>query len=96
VGWEARKRGTGSYYYRSVREGDRVKKEYCGGGVLGEIVALDDELRRLQKAEKLAFWKEEKERLEANAAFLKELEKAAEILIRAHLIAAGCHKHKGE
>ena len=96
MGWEARKRGTGSYYYRSVRSGDRVTKEYCGGGRLGRLAAQLDEVERQQREEEANYWKVEKERLEANAAFLRELEEAAEILVRAHLIVAGCHRHKGE
>jgi hypothetical protein len=95
VGWETRERG-GRYYTRSRRQDGRVVREYIGTGLLGEIVASDDELKRLLKEEQAAYWKEEKERLEANTAFLRELEEAAEILVRAHLIAAGCHRYKGE
>jgi len=73
-----------------------VVREYIGTGPLGEIVASDDELKRLQKEEAIAYWKQELGRLKRDAAFLKELEEAAEILTRAHLIAAGCHKRRGE
>ena len=96
MGWEARKRGAGSYYYRSVREGDRVRKEYCGGGVLGQVAAQMDELERRRKEAKAAYWQAERERLERSAAFLQELTDAAEILTRAHLLASGCHQHKGQ
>ena len=95
MGWEARDRG-GSYYTRSTRQDGRVVREYIGTGPLGEIVASYDELKRLLKEEQAAYWKEEKERLEANTAFLRELEEAADILVRAQLIAAGCHRYKGE
>lgn len=74
----------------------QVRRVYVGGGVLGEIAALDDELKRLQKEEAAAYWKEERERLEEDAAFLQELEEIAQILTRAHLLAAGCHKHNGQ
>ena len=87
MGWEER-RGR-LYYYRSVREGKRVRKEYGGGGALGQLLAQLDELGRLQR-------KEERERLERSTGFLRELEEAAEILTRAQLLAAGFHKHKGE
>jgi hypothetical protein len=73
-----------------------VVREYIGTGPLGEIAASDDELERLQKEETLAYWKEQRERLERDAAFLRELEEAAEILVRAYLIAGGCHRYKGE
>ena len=96
MGWETRERGAGSYYYRSVREGDRVKKEYVGGGTLGEVAAELDEVKRRQREEEAAYWGEERERLERSAAFLQGLEEAAEVLVRAHLLASGFHKHKGQ
>ena len=83
------------YYYRSVREGERVRKKYVGGGTLGEVAAELDELKRQQREEEAAYWREERERLERSAAFLQELEETAEVLVRAHLLACGCHKHKG-
>ena len=94
MGWEER-RGR-HYYYRSVREGKRVRKEYVGGGTLGQLAAELDELERLQRKEEEASCKEERERLERSAAFLQELEEAAEVLIRAQLLVAGFHKRKGE
>jgi hypothetical protein len=96
VGWETRKRGVGSYYYRSVQSGDRVKKEYVGGGLLGQVAAKLDEAERLRKKEEVAYWKAERERLEESVAFLQELTEAAEVLTRAHLLASGCHQHKGQ
>jgi hypothetical protein len=65
-------------------------------GVLGEIAALEDEYERRRQEEEAAYWKEELERLEELAAPVLELSEAAEILVRAHLIAAGYHRHKGE
>ena len=94
MGWEER-RGR-LYYYRSVREGKRVRKEYVGGEALGQLVAQIDELERLQRKEEEAFFKEEREHLQRSAAFLQELEEAAEVLTRAQLLADGFHKHKGE
>ena|SRR5215216_1544108 len=94
MGWEER-RGR-PYYYRSVREGKRVRKEYGSGGALGQLAAQIDELKRLQRKEEEASWREEWDRLQRSAEFLRELEEAAEILTRAELLAAGFHKHKGE
>ena len=94
MGWEER-RGR-LYYYRSVRKGKRVRKEYAGGGSLGQLAAQIDELERLQRKEEEASCKEERERLERSAGFLRELEEVAEILTRAELLVAGFHKHKGE
>ena len=94
MGWEER-RGR-LYYYRSVREGKRVRKEYVGGGALGQLAAQIDELERLQRKEEEASCNEERERLQRSAGFLQELEEATEILTRAELLVAGFHKRKGE
>jgi hypothetical protein len=96
VGWETRKRGTNRYYTRSRREGGRVVREYIGGGMLGRLAAQLDELERQQREEETTYWRAERERLERSAAFLQELTEAAEVLTRAHLLASGCHQHKGQ
>ena len=94
--WERRERG-GFYYTRSRKEGGRVVREYVGGGVLGEIAALEDEYERRRRGEEAAFWKEERERLEELVAPVEELCEEAEVLVRAALIAAGYRRHnRGE
>ena len=94
--WESRERG-GLYYTRSRKEDGRMVREYVGGGVLGEIAALEDEYERRRRQEEAAFWKEERERLEELAAPVDELCEAAEILARATLLAAGYRRHnRGE
>ena len=90
--WERRERG-GLYYTRSRKESGRVIREYIGGGVLGEIAALQDEYERRQREEEAAFCKEERERLEDLMAPIDELCEAAEVLARAALVAAGYRRH---
>ncbi len=95
MGWETRERG-GRYYYRSVRDGGRVRKEYVGAGEIAEAVAHADEtIRRVRELER-ARCRAEAERLEVLTAPVEELSEAAGILARAHLIAGGYHRHKGE
>jgi len=96
VGWETRKRGTRRYYTRSRREGGRVVREYIGAGLLGRLAAQLDEIERRRREEETAYWREKRKRLEESAAFVRELEAAVEVLVRAHLLASGCHKHKGQ
>jgi hypothetical protein len=71
--WERRERG-GLYYTRSRREDGRVVREYIGGRVLGEIVALEDECERRQREEEVAYlslWKEKRERLDGQMVLLR-------------------------
>jgi hypothetical protein len=94
--WERRERG-GLYYTRSRKEGGKVVMEYVGGGVLGEIAALEDEYERRRREEEAAFFHEECERLDALLAPVEELCEAAEVIARAALIASGYHQHnRGE
>ena len=94
--WERRERG-GLYYTRSRKEGGRVVREYIGGGVLGEIAALEDECERRRREEGVALWKEERQRLEDLMVPLDELCEAAEVLAHAALVVAGYRRHhRGE
>jgi len=95
VAWEARKRG-GRYYTRSRREGSRVVREYVGTGPLAELAAEEDRAKRELEEERREREREELGRLEGLAAPVLELSEAAEILARAHLVAAGYRRRKGE
>ena len=93
--WERRERG-GLYYTRSRREGGRVVRECRGAGEIAEALAhADGTIRRVRELER-ARGRAEVERLEALAAPARELVEAAEALVRAQLVAAGWHRHKGE
>jgi hypothetical protein len=94
MAWE--KRGGKLYYYRSIRDGERVRKEYIGTGEFAEALAHSDEsIRLIRKLERNKGW-EELERLEVLAAPVREIDEAAELLAHAALVAAGYHRHKGE
>jgi hypothetical protein len=95
VAWEGRERG-GRYYTRSRQEGGRVVREYVGTGPLAELAAEEDIARQELEESRREREREEMERLEALAAPVLEVSEAAEILARAHLVAAGYHRHKGE
>ena len=83
------KRNGHVYYYKSRRDGEKVRKVYVGAGDFAHVAAKLDEAERLRR-------KEERERLERSAAFVHELTEAAEVLVRAHLLASGFHQHKGQ
>ncbi len=92
MAWEKRERG-GLYYTRSRKVNGKVVREYVGGGVLGEIAALEDEYERRLREEDTAFWEEQQERLEALSAPVDELCEAAETIARAVLLVAGFRRH---
>jgi hypothetical protein len=89
------KRAGHLYYYRSVRDGDQVRKVYVGSGELARIAHEGEIINRAARSHKRLEEAKELERLEAIIAPVLELEEAAEVLARAHLIAAGCHRRKG-
>jgi hypothetical protein len=84
------------YYYRSVRDGQNVCKVYVGAGEIARISHEGDILRRTEREAQREKQRAELERLEALVTPVEKLSEAAEILARAHLIASGCHTHKGE
>ena len=92
MAWEKRERG-GRYYTRSRKVNGKVLREYIGGGVLGEIAALEDEFERRRREEEAALCKEEREHLEALAAPVEEFCEAVETIARAVLLAAGFRRH---
>ena len=93
--WE--ERNGHRYYYQAERDEDgKVKKRYIGNGEIAELVAHADETRRQAREARRVKEREELERMEALAAPILELDEAADILTRAHLVAAGYHRHKGE
>jgi hypothetical protein len=84
------------YYYRSVRDGEKVRKVYVRAGEFARICSETDILRRSSRRARREQERAELERLEALIAPVLELSEAAEVLAHAHLIAAGYHRHKGE
>ncbi len=95
MGWETRERGT-SYYTRSKRRDGRVVREYVGEGLSGWLAAEGDRIDRERREAQALNEREEFGRLEAPVSSVVGLLEAARILLRAHLIAGGCHRHKGE
>ncbi|MCA1686965.1 MAG: hypothetical protein LC745_13540 [Planctomycetia bacterium] len=85
------------YYYKSVREGGRVRSQYYGGGLTGKLIA---EMENIEREER------EADRLEDREARAgeREIERALDALVAeareavaAVLTAAGYHQHhRGE
>jgi hypothetical protein len=95
VAWEQRRNGN-LYYYRSVRDGERVKKEYLGRGEVAQLIAHADETRRRVREARRKQVREELARMEEIMAPVLEIDEATRVLIRAHLVAGGYHRRRGE
>ena len=94
MAWE--ERGGGRYYYRTRWVNGRPVKEYVGAGLAGRLASESDRIDRERREARAVEERRERDKLEALAAPVLELSEAAEMLARAHLIAAGVHRHKGE
>jgi hypothetical protein len=94
MGW---KRINGrEYYYRSERQGGRVKTTYVGAGELGLFAAvLEAEERQEREAERVAV-RAEREEADAEERAVVEWFDGIQAVADAAMIAAGLHKHKGQ
>jgi hypothetical protein len=96
MAWETRERGS-RYYTRSYRDEDgRVRREYVGGGAVGELAALRDSRERHRREEADEHGRALLEQAGELTAPVLELCETADVLLRAHLVAAGYARHKGE
>jgi hypothetical protein len=89
------KRDGNLYYYRHVRDGDRVRKVYVGSGELARIAYEQDLIKREAEEHKRKEEREEREKLEALVSSVEELSEVAEIITRAYLIAGGYRRYQG-
>lgn len=92
MAWEQRRNGR-KYYYRSHRRGDRVIKEYVGGGAKGEAAARADADRRAARA---AGRQAEQQLREAYATAVEQvvaLGCQASAVMELELLSAGYHRH---
>ncbi len=85
-----------SYYYRHVRDGEKVRKKYVGAGLVAALASEADRIERERDAAEKGCSGRELERLEALMAPLLELNHAVEVLVRAELVVGGYHRRKGE
>jgi hypothetical protein len=84
------------YYYRSVRDGEKVRKVYVGAGEFARIFAEGDILLRTSRKAQREREKAELERLKDLVAPLEEVSEATKVLVTAHLVDGGYRKRKGE
>ena len=94
MGWEQRRER--SYYYRKVRVGGRVRSEYMGSGIVAQICAGDDDEKRRDRAAKRAADRATRQGEAEIDRQLGAAESALAAMTHATLVAAGCHRHKGQ
>ncbi len=81
------------YWYRSVRSGSHVGREYIGRGEVADAIVWLEAHERQQDADKRRPQLEEEKRLAAASEAVSAVCVAAEATRRAHLQAAGYHQH---
>ena len=91
MGWEPR--GNKCYYFRYRKVDGRVTRQYLGAGAVAELAAAADALRRADRRAALEARRAEEARWRAALTPLVELCRAADLMARATLLAAGYHRH---
>jgi hypothetical protein len=95
MAWD--QRGNRAYYYRSVRSGTSVTKEYAGGGLVGVLAEQFEAERQEQRAYELERRRRERDCWADLERSARELDDLAELLMAASLTLAGYHRHdRGE
>ena len=95
MAWE--QRGNRTYYYRSVRSGTSVTKEYVGGELMGSLAADFDAEQREQRAYERTRQQRERAQWAALEQPARDLDDLAELLAATALTLAGYRRHdRGE
>lgn len=92
MGWETRK-GGGSYYTRSKREGGRVIREYVGSGEVAQLIAQMDEVEQEQRTTQRELARIRRGESDTLDTLAREFYDQVEAVLRATLTEAGYHRH---
>ena len=90
MAWE--RRGDQSYFYRSARVGGVPKKHYCGGGVIGQIAAGTEALRRADAAAVKEEVDIQKSLVEEALRLTEDLCRTCTVVAEAAMLSAGYHR----
>ena len=86
-------RGPHTYYYRSVRHGRHVTKEYLGTGLLADLAAAADAEQREERKAARAAWRQERADMETLDQAIDAWWDASRVLLTATLSAEGYYQH---
>jgi hypothetical protein len=95
MGWEMRG-GGGPYYFRCRWVDGRPACQYVGKGPAARLAADADQVERLERQAATAAWQATSTAAERASRPAFELHGGCELLARAHLLAAGYHRHEAE
>lgn len=84
------------YYYKSEREGGRVKSTYFGAGEVGSLMAKMATFEREEREAELEELREERKESDAEETAVSEWFDGVQAVADAAMIGAGFHKHKGQ
>ena len=84
------------YFYKSDREGGRVKSTYFGAGESGSLMAEWIALERLERVEERERLREDREESDAAERAVADWFDGVQIVADAAMVAAGFHKHRGQ
>ena len=90
MAWE--RRGNRRYYYRSIRRGRRVVKQYFGRGPLAEQAAREDAERRAARERERQAMLAEMRGMQEVARLTDQVETDARLLLDATMLASGLHR----
>jgi hypothetical protein len=90
MGWY--RRGNQRYYFRSVRDGESVKKIYFGSGPAADLAARADRLKQHEKLESQKAWQSQKEQIENAENSFVELDRGGDLVLAAVLLTSGFHR----
>lgn len=91
MGWKIR--GGLPYYYRTIREGGRVRSVYVGKGPMAELAARVDAIKKQLGAELAATWTEERDQLEVTDRVGLASSALVDLVVGLALEAAGFRRH---
>jgi hypothetical protein len=86
-------RGNRRYYYRSVRDGSRVSKEYVGTGPVAEFCAALDAEERAERDATQATWRQQQADMDALDAQMAAWWDTSTALLKAALYTEGYYQH---
>jgi hypothetical protein len=84
------------YYYKTEREGGRVKTQYFGAGESGRWISLLDAEDRDEREAKRNKRQAERQEYIAEERAVSEWFDSVQAVADAAMIAVGFHKHKGQ